>query len=117
MKSLVTLILIHFLFFSAFADEDGTKAEPNVKENSRVYITGTVKDKNTGEYLVGVEVEIEGTNLKTYTDFDGNFSFENVIPGIYDISVNYISYEREELESMEISSRTSMLELELHQLQ
>ncbi|MCG6189665.1 carboxypeptidase-like regulatory domain-containing protein [Maribellus maritimus] len=114
MRSLVVFILSSFLALSVFAD-DGNKVESASTENNYVYFTGTVKDKETGEYLVGAEVEIEGTELKTYTDFDGNFSFDNIAPGNYNVSANYISYESEKLENLEISSRTNMLELELQQ--
>lgn len=116
MKSFVAVVLACFLFSSVFAEKDGDKTESVVKETETVYFAGIVKDKATGEYLVGVEVEIEGTNLKTYSDFDGNFTFENIAPGTYSISANYISYEKEELENMEINSRTNLLELELRSL-
>lgn len=114
MKSLVVIILSSFLALSVSAD-DGNKVESVSRENNSIYFTGTVKDKETGEYLVGAEVEIEGTELKTYTDFDGNFSFDNIAPGNYNVSANYISYKSEKLENLEISSRTNMLELELQQ--
>lgn len=117
MKSYLTLTLSCFLFFSALAGKDGNKTETIPEETGTVYFTGTVKDRATGEYLVGAEVEIEGANLKTYTDFDGNFSFENVVPGTYNILASYISYEKGKLKNMEINSRTDMLELELHPLQ
>ncbi len=117
MKILITYIFASFLFFSSSEGKDGDKSGNISKEVNTVFFTGTVKDRDTGEYLVGVEVEIEGANLKTHTDFDGNFSFENVSPGKYDISVNYISYQKEKLENFEISPLTEMLKFELHPLQ
>ena len=38
-----------------------------------------VFDKSTNEELAGVVVAVEGTDMKTYTDMDGNFSIEGVI--------------------------------------
>ncbi len=44
-------------------------------------LSGTVFDFQSGEALTGVEVSIEGTDIKVYTDFDGNFEIDNVKPG------------------------------------
>ncbi len=57
-----------------------------------VVVSGSISDVKSGESLVGVEVKLEGTDLKTYTDFDGNFTFKNVKPGEYKVVANYISY-------------------------
>lgn len=44
--------------------------------NTDILIEGKVSDLKTGETLIGVNVQIEGTDLGTITDFDGNFSIE-----------------------------------------
>ena len=36
--------------------------------------------------------------MKTYTDFDGKFSFRNLKPGEYNIVASYISYEKNTIE-------------------
>ncbi len=38
----------------------------------RISISGNVKDKN-GDPLIGVTVQVKGTNSGTITDFDGNY--------------------------------------------
>ncbi len=73
-------------------------------------ITGVVLDKTTGESLTGVEVRVEGTDLKTYTDFDGKFVFENVKAGEYKVLANYISYGINETKPIKLNSN------ELHAL-
>lgn len=78
-----------------------TKAELKSEMASTINLNGSVSDLNSAETLVGVEVQIEGTKLKTYTDFDGNFSFENVKPGNYKIVASYISYERNIVKNIE----------------
>lgn len=57
-------------------------------------ISGVITDSVSGEQLAGVEVKIEGTDTKTYTDFDGNFSFKGMVPGEYKLVTTYISYEK-----------------------
>ena len=75
---------------------------------------GSVIDKLTGEPLVGVEVSIEGAGLKTYTDFDGNFSFEGLTPGKYTISAFLISYQNNQTQSVTvIGGTTNLLNLKL----
>jgi iron complex outermembrane receptor protein len=39
-------------------------------------LSGTVKDKNTGETLIGASVAIKGTSIGTATDFEGKFTLE-----------------------------------------
>ncbi|MGL4292042.1 MAG: carboxypeptidase-like regulatory domain-containing protein, partial [Bacteroidales bacterium] len=41
-------------------------------------VSGIVKDKDTGEELIGVNVRVDGTTNGTITDFDGRFSLLNV---------------------------------------
>jgi uncharacterized protein YvpB len=62
--------------------------------NNKVKVSGKVIDQVTGEVLTGVSVQVEGTNHKTYSDFDGNFTFEGLKPGEYNITASYISYEK-----------------------
>lgn len=41
-------------------------------------IKGIVKDKKTGEALIGAAVKIKGTSTGAATDFDGNFTLKNI---------------------------------------
>jgi hypothetical protein len=50
--------------------------------------------------------------LKTYTDFDGNFTFNNVKPGEYKVVANYISY-KPGAEKLEASAKNNELKLKL----
>lgn len=43
-------------------------------------VSGTVVSQEDGEPIVGAAVRIEGTNMGTVTDVDGNFSLD-VKPG------------------------------------
>lgn len=112
MKLLFSTLLIFTFMLSAYADEKKNNADEPAK-NSTVSVWGTVTDVKTGETLVGVEVELEGTDQKVYTDFDGNFSFENIIPGEYNITANYISYEKYTIENQNIDIFSAGVVLQL----
>src|SRR5690606_9803564 len=54
-------------------------------------ILGNIKDKNTQELAVGASVVIEGSNLGTTTDENGNYKLEIPV-GTYNLKVSYIGY-------------------------
>ena len=84
------------------------------KDVQTVSLSGQVMDMLTGEALAGVKIMVEETNEISYTDFDGNFSFEGLIPGEYKISTNLISYKSAD---MEIAvDDTQKVEVKLEQL-
>jgi hypothetical protein len=53
-------------------------------------ISGKVVD-NT-ESLTGVKIVLDGKEITVYTDFDGNFTIENVLAGEHSISLSLITY-------------------------
>lgn len=93
MKSTLLGILLFLTCYAAVAGNKETKNNTAASNTATTMIAGTITDVFSGESLVGVEVKIEGTELKTYTDFDGNFTFNNVKPGEYKITTSYISYQ------------------------
>jgi len=112
MKFILTVFLVTTLMFSAIADEKDHIADEPAKA-ATVTVYGTVTDAKTGESLVGVEVQLEGTDMKVYTDFNGQFSFEDILPGEYDISAKYISYEKQKIEKQNIDIFSSELKVQL----
>ncbi|WP_236973464.1 SusC/RagA family TonB-linked outer membrane protein [Membranihabitans maritimus] len=60
-----------------------------------VNISGTVTDNN-GEPLIGVNVLVKGSNKGTSTDFDGNFTLEDVDENAT-LVVSYIGYQTQEI--------------------
>lgn len=70
-------------------------------------IFGEVLDFNTGETMAGVTVKIEGTDLKTYTDLDGNFEFNGMMPGDYNLVFSFISYNNSLVEQLEVEQSES----------
>ena len=80
-----------------------------------ISISGQVLDIQTGEVLTGVEVEIEGMDVKAYTDFDGNFTIDNITPGKYNLIASLISYKKSLLEdyNLDINSNHIKIKLEI----
>lgn len=58
-------------------------------------LVGTAKDKLTQEPLIGATVALEGANLGTVTDAEGNFTLKNIPPRSYNVTLSYIGYEPE----------------------
>ena len=78
---------------TTMAANDGKDKKNSSAPVATATITGQVLDHESGEPLTGVLVKINGTDLKTYTDFDGHFSFEKIQPGSYMIVTKFISYQ------------------------
>jgi len=55
-------------------------------------ISGFVKDKQTGEPLVGVNITIDGMSLGAASNIDGYFYIINIPPGSYDLTASYVGY-------------------------
>ena len=109
-KSLLTLTLVA-IFAAAWAgDNNGNGEAENVQVTT---ITGHINDQETNEALVGVKVILEGTNQVAYTDFDGTYTFEDIKPGVYEMSASYISYNKETLGKVEVGSNSSQVNISL----
>ncbi|MFO8001886.1 MAG: carboxypeptidase-like regulatory domain-containing protein [Marinilabilia sp.] len=94
MKTIAMIFVLSMgLLTNTFAgnnDKDEKPGEPAPKSSS---IAGVIVDDQTGETLAGVEVKLQGTDVKTYTDFDGKFVFEEITPGKYAVEARIISYK------------------------
>ena len=56
-------------------------------------VSGTVKDKVTGQTLSGAYVSLQTANVNTRTDADGNFILKNVPSGEYILTVSAEGYD------------------------
>ena len=56
-------------------------------------ISGFVRDKTSGEVLIGANVFIEGTSLGSATDQDGFYKITSIQEGSYNIKATYIGYK------------------------
>lgn len=80
MKQIILiLILLHTL---------GMQAQSNGT------ISGALTDKEMANApLPFASVIIKGTSKGTTTDFDGNYSIDNVVPGTYSLEISFVGYE------------------------
>ncbi len=79
-KILISVVIIYLFSSSiALAGETGK-------------IAGVVKDKQSGEPLIGVNVIIKGTTMGAATDADGKYYIINIPPGNYDLKASAIGY-------------------------
>ena len=56
-------------------------------------ISGNVTDGKTNEAIIGANVYIQGTQVGSATDIEGNFSIANVKPGTYSLVVSFVTYK------------------------
>src|SRR3972149_6867449 len=57
-------------------------------------IEGTVRDKDTGQPLQGVQVVVEGTRLGNISNSDGYYFILNVPPGRKGITFTFTGYQK-----------------------
>ncbi len=111
MKKGLVLIWMLLIGVALHASDKDSKVK-DADTQATMMLSGSVVDHISGESLVGVEVKIAGTDKVTYTDFDGNFNFQNIKPGEYKLVTSYISYQQEEKELL-IDSRENNIKIKL----
>ncbi|RJE75292.1 TonB-dependent receptor [Reichenbachiella sp. MSK19-1] len=57
-------------------------------------IEGKVTDQISGEVLIGAAIELNHQTKGSITTEKGLFQFQNLVPGLYEIQVSYLGYER-----------------------
>ena len=70
-------------------------------------ITGNIKDANTGETLIRVNVIISGTTIGAATNLSGNYNIINVPVGTYTIVYSLIGYETLKKSNISVSANQS----------
>ncbi len=103
MKKVISIVstfaTILIFSVSAFSEGNNTNTPPTT---ATAAVSGKVLDNTTGETLAGVVVSVEGTELKVYTDLDGNFTINNMEPGTYNLIVSMISYKKSLVENIKL---------------
>ncbi len=74
-------------------------------------LSGQVIDKTTGEVLAGVKIELD--EKVVYSDLEGNFKINNIVPGSYKINTSLISYNSSSVE-IDFKLHTNDVEIELN---
>ncbi|GAB3771001.1 TonB-dependent receptor [Spirosoma horti] len=77
-------------------------------------VRGTVKDGKTKESLIGCTVRVDGTQIGSTTDIEGNFNLANVPAGTHKIVISYVSYKTREIPNVRVESgNTTAIDTEL----
>ena len=66
-------------------------------------LSGTVRDAETGETLIGAAVVIEGTTQGASTNVDGEYRIIGVRPGTYTLTASYIGYRATSVENVRVN--------------
>ncbi|MBU2584288.1 MAG: TonB-dependent receptor [Bacteroidetes bacterium] len=83
-------------------------------------IAGTVRDKNTGEPLIGVNIFMEKTTMGAASDVNGDYFILNIPPGEYTIIASMIGYQSMKVTNVIIAADKTtniIFELEVQTLQ
>lgn len=57
-------------------------------------VKGQITDLLTKESVIGAGVLVNGTSLGAATDVEGNFTINNVPPGVYSITISSVGYQK-----------------------
>ena len=113
MKSLLFTFVFVLSFAVTFAADK--ESQPEVKSNANlIVLSGKVVDKTTSEALVGVKVVLDGTDQVAYTDFDGNYNFNNIEAGKYNVKASYISYQESSVDQVQVSLKNNQVDFSLN---
>ncbi|MFU8844426.1 MAG: carboxypeptidase-like regulatory domain-containing protein [Bacteroidales bacterium] len=112
-KTLYTIAFIAFIGMALAGNHPMISSDPSNSSYKAIALSGSVVDFNSGEVLTGVEVKIEGTDIITYTDFDGNFEFNNMMPGNYNLIASFISYNNSLIENFKAEEGENTVEIKL----
>lgn len=66
-------------------------------------IRGQVIDDATGEALIGAAVAVQGTTTGGISDFDGNFSINNLSAGTYILEASFVSYQTKVIQDVQVN--------------
>lgn len=97
-KQLILFSSILLFYFPLFAQRERDKEKKEIptvivkKSNKEFTIKGVLKDKQSGEELVGVNIFVEGDQLKgTVSDFDGKYELKANEGDV--VIFRYVGYE------------------------
>ena len=76
-------------------------------------ITGVIKDKKSGETIIGATIQVVGTSKGTATDIDGRYMLA-LAPGKYDFLIRCVGYKDVTLNQVNVVKET-VLNIELEE--
>lgn len=77
-------------------------------------VSGQIKDKESGEELIAVDIVVVGTPITAQTDLEGRFQLDGLAPGTYILRVSYLGYNTRVVEDVVVvAGQTRRLDLTL----
>ena len=67
-------------------------------------VKGKIIDEEMGEELIGATILIEGSSIGASSDLDGNYTISNIEPGTYTFVCQYISFQTQKYENVEVKA-------------
>jgi hypothetical protein len=93
-KLLLLLTFVCFLTTVATAGKDPVNV---------TLLSGKIIDKQTGETLAGVKVQLKGTDKYCYTDMEGRFLFAVSPTAANEVLIDMVGYEPTTLKTQQLS--------------
>ncbi len=79
-------------------------------------LSGTIKDKASGEGLPGVNIVLKGTYYGAATDINGRYNIPSINPGNYTVEISLIGYKTVQFTGIQIvSNQTKKIDVELEE--
>ncbi len=103
-----------FIFFSFLAIHV-TWAQTPSKIPTGI-IRGKLSDALTNQNLSNVRIRIEGSNREAATDSIGNYIFNKLSPGTYNVRFSHIGYRSRTIFDVQVDSRPTMLDVTMESL-
>ena len=95
-KSIITATLLLFICGNNTIKAQDDFSDDASDAQQSISISGVVKDASSGNAIAGANVIVEGTDLGSATDEDGNFTIEDVSPGS-ELTASVIGYENQSI--------------------
>ncbi len=77
-------------------------------------LSGKILDVATGEALAGALITVAGTDIKVYSDLDGNFIVENINVELQEINVSLVTYKTLKLKNFKSLTSSEDIEIGLY---
>ncbi len=79
-------------------------------------LSGTIKDKATGEGLPGVNIVLKGTYYGAATDINGRYNIPSINPGNYTVEISLIGYKTVQFTGVQIiSNQQKKIDVEMEE--
>lgn len=97
--------VLTFVLFTLFTNP----GEMELLESATFDLSGIVVEEDSGEPLTGALIKVHGIEKQYYTDLEGRFNIESLIPGSYDIEISYVSFDSASLKKIQLDRENNDL--------